>query len=108
MRRRRFLDALRPAWGLGLVNRACALALAAEGGNVFPPHQLFAPIRMLGDAVLRRRAWEVADRLGRDSTDDAEYVALTTLQVDALITFDPALEHTLVGVVETASLSDLR
>ena len=29
-------------------------------------------IRLLGDAVLRRRAWEVADRLGWASTYDAE------------------------------------
>ena len=36
-------------------------------------------IRLLGDAVLRRRAWEVADTLGLASTKDAEYVALTQL-----------------------------
>src|SRR5512137_1928253 len=40
------------------------------------------PIRLLGDAVLRRRAWELADRLGWASTYDAEYVALTQLQAD--------------------------
>jgi predicted nucleic acid-binding protein len=40
-------------------------------------------IRLLGDAVLRRRAWEIADRLGWASTYDAEYVALTQLQADA-------------------------
>ena len=34
------------------------------------------PIRLLGDAVLRRRAWELADRLGWAST--AEYLALTS------------------------------
>src|SRR3712207_1690767 len=34
-------------------------------------------IRLLGDAVLRRRAWEVADQLGWPTTYDAEYVALT-------------------------------
>src|SRR5213593_682961 len=33
------------------------------------------PIRLLGDAVLRRRAWEVADELGWAETYDAEYVA---------------------------------
>jgi len=30
------------------------------------------PIRLLGDAVLRRRAWEVADQLGWASTYTAE------------------------------------
>jgi predicted nucleic acid-binding protein len=31
------------------------------------------PIRLLGDAVLRRRAWEIAGQLGWASTYDAEY-----------------------------------
>ncbi len=31
------------------------------------------PIRLLGDAVLRRRAWEMADQLGWASIYDAEY-----------------------------------
>ncbi len=44
------------------------------------------PIRLLGDAVLRRRAWEIADQLGWAETYDAEYVALTLLQADAFVT----------------------
>ena len=35
------------------------------------------PIRLPGDAVLRRRAWDLADKLGWASTYDAEYIALT-------------------------------
>jgi predicted nucleic acid-binding protein len=66
------------------------------------------PIRLLGDAVLRRRAWELADELGWASTYDAEYVALTQLQADALITLDAELARSLEGVVETASLDALR
>ena len=62
------------------------------------------PIRLLGDAVLRRRAWEVADRLGWASTFDAEYVALTLLQGDALITLDSKLARSVKGIVETASI----
>ena len=31
------------------------------------------PIRLLGDAVLRRRAWDLADQLGWASTYNAEY-----------------------------------
>jgi hypothetical protein len=42
------------------------------------------PIRLLGDAVLRRRAWDLGDQLGWASTYNAEYVALTQLQADAL------------------------
>lgn len=48
-------------------------------------------IRYLGDAVLRRRAWLIAARAGMSSTYDAEYVALTALQADALVTEDDAL-----------------
>jgi predicted nucleic acid-binding protein len=65
------------------------------------------PIRLLGDAVLRRRAWEVADRLGWASTYDAEYVALTLLQGDALITLDSKLARSVKGIVETASIEVL-
>jgi predicted nucleic acid-binding protein len=66
------------------------------------------PIRLLGDAVLQRRAWEIADRLGWASTYDAEYVALTQLQADAFITLDVGLARSLGGIVRTATLDDLR
>jgi predicted nucleic acid-binding protein len=66
------------------------------------------PIRLLGDAVLRRRAWEVADRLGWASTYDAEYVALTLLQADAFITLDAELARSVEGIVSTASIDALR
>jgi predicted nucleic acid-binding protein len=65
-------------------------------------------IRLLGDAVLRRRAWEVADQLGWASTYDAEYVALTQLQADAFITLDAELGRSVDGIVETASVEALR
>ena len=65
------------------------------------------PIRLLGDAVLRRRAWDVAEQLGWASTYDAEYVALTQLQADALVTFDAKLARSVKGIVETASIDAL-
>jgi predicted nucleic acid-binding protein len=65
------------------------------------------PIRLLGDAVLRRRAWDLADRFGWASTYDAEYVALTQLQADALVTTDDALAAAVAGIVSTAVVSDL-
>ena len=65
-------------------------------------------IRLLGDAVLRRNAWKIADRLGWASTYDAEYVALTQLQADAFVTLDAELARTLEGIVETASIDALR
>src|SRR5256714_8230340 len=66
------------------------------------------PIRLLGDAVLRRRAWEIADQLGWASTYDAEYVALTQLQADAFVTMDAELARSVEGIVATASIDALR
>jgi predicted nucleic acid-binding protein len=66
------------------------------------------PIRLLGDAVLRRRAWDLADQLGWASTYDAEYVALTQLQADAFVTLDAELARSLEGIVATASIDALR
>ena len=66
------------------------------------------PVRLLGDAVLRRRAWDVADQLGWASTYDAEYVALTQLQADAFVTLDAALARSVEGVVPTATIDALR
>ena len=66
------------------------------------------PIRLLGDGVLRRRAWDIAERLGWASTYDAEYVALTQLQADAFVTLDAELARRIEGIVPTASIDDLR
>jgi predicted nucleic acid-binding protein len=62
------------------------------------------PIRLLGDAVLRRRAWDVADRLGWSSTFTAEYLALTELQGDAFVTLDADLARKVEGIVPTAPI----
>src|SRR5947209_1695999 len=66
------------------------------------------PIRLLGDAVLRRRAWDLADQLGWASTYNAEYVALTQLQAAAFITLGAELERSVEGIVATASIDALR
>ena len=66
------------------------------------------PIRLLGDAVLRRRAWDVAEQLGWAETYDAEYVALTQLQADAFITLDTQLARRVEGIVPTATIDALR
>ena len=75
-----------------------ALHEAVHAGDIPPDAALdrlagirAIPIRLLGDAVLRRRAWEVADQLGWASTYDAEYVAPTQLQADAFVTLDAEL-----------------
>ena len=65
-------------------------------------------IRLLGDAVLRRAAWEIADRLAWASTYDAEYLALTQLQGDAFVTLDPDLARRAEGIVTVATVDALR
>ena len=65
-------------------------------------------IRLLGDAVLRRLAWKIADQMAWESTYDAEYVALTQLQGDAFVTLDAALARSVEGIVAVATINDLR
>jgi len=60
------------------------------------------PVRLFGDAVLRRTSWKVADELGIASTYDAEYVALARLRGIALVTADADLTRAVVGLIETA------
>jgi predicted nucleic acid-binding protein len=66
------------------------------------------PIRLLGDAVLRRRAWQIAEQLGWAETYDAEYLALTQLQADAFVTLDAHLARQAEGVVPLATIDALR
>ena len=66
------------------------------------------PIRLLGDGVLRRRAWDLAEQLGWASTYNAEYVALTQLQADAFVTLDADLARSVEGIVTTAAIDALR
>ncbi|MFD2418601.1 type II toxin-antitoxin system VapC family toxin [Amycolatopsis pigmentata] len=64
-------------------------------------------IRLLGDRVLQATAWKVAETLGWPDTFDAEYIALTQLQADALITLDERLAAAAKKLVTLASIADL-
>jgi predicted nucleic acid-binding protein len=64
-------------------------------------------IRLLGDRVLQSVAWKVAGQLGWPDTFDAEYVALTQLQADALITLDRKLAHAVKDLVAVAPIEAL-
>lgn len=64
-------------------------------------------IRLLGDRVLQNVAWNVADRLGWPDTLDAEYVALTQLHADALITLDRQLARAVRDLVTVAPIEAL-
>lgn len=64
-------------------------------------------LRLLGDRVLQRTAWDVADRLGWPDTFDAEYVALTQLHADALVTLDRKLACSVTDLVTVAPFEAL-
>jgi predicted nucleic acid-binding protein len=64
-------------------------------------------IRLLGDRVSRRTAWRVARQHGWDTLRDAEYLAVTELQADALVTVDPGLAAAARDVVAVAAIGDL-
>lgn len=64
-------------------------------------------LRLLGDRVLHSVAWDVADQLGWSDTFDAEYVALTQLQADALVTLDERLARAVEDLVRVASVEEL-
>jgi predicted nucleic acid-binding protein len=64
-------------------------------------------VRFLGDKVLQRTAWKVADQLGWATTDDAEFVALTQLQADAFVTSDADLAQAARHLVKTAPIDAL-
>jgi len=64
-------------------------------------------MRLLGDRVSRGTAWRIARERGWDTLRDAEYLAITRLQADALVTVDPALAAMAEGVVPVVPLRAL-
>jgi predicted nucleic acid-binding protein len=64
-------------------------------------------MRLLGDRVSRRTAWQIARQHDWDTLRDAEYLALTRLQADALVTVDRHLAATARDAVAVAAIDDL-
>jgi predicted nucleic acid-binding protein len=64
-------------------------------------------IRLLGDRVSRRTAWQLAREHDWPTIREAEYLAMTKLQADALIAADPAIAAKASGIVPIARLDDL-
>jgi predicted nucleic acid-binding protein len=92
-----------------------ALYEAARRGQISPSEGIdrvtrinSMKVRFLGDKVLQRTAWRIADQLGWETTYDAEFVALTQLQADAFVTSDRDLAKAVSRLVETASIDALR
>lgn len=78
----------------------------AEGRRLL---EVFAgmPIRLLGDRVSRATAWKIAEEQGWEGTAEAEYLAVTRLQADALVALDPDLASRAEGIVPLADLGAL-
>lgn len=64
-------------------------------------------IRVLGDRVSRAVAWKLAREHGWGDLRHAEYIAVATLQADALITLDADLAAKAEGVVAVAAVPSL-
>lgn len=63
-------------------------------------------IRLLGDRSMQDHAWQIATELNLPTTYQAEYIALTQLQADALVTADDDLALAAQAFVTTASPAD--
>ncbi len=64
-------------------------------------------MRLLNDRVSRRTAWQIARHKDWDTLRDAEYLAITRLQADALVTVEPGLAATARDLVAVAATDDL-
>ncbi|WP_299956055.1 hypothetical protein [uncultured Modestobacter sp.] len=64
-------------------------------------------IRLLGDRVSRRVAWQLAREHGFDSATDAEFLAVTRLQADAYVTVDDAARTRADGIVPLGTVDQL-
>ncbi len=81
------LDAVR----CGRTSEREALALEARMTEV--------KMRLLGDRVSRRTAWRIAREQGWADLVEAEYVAVTRLQADALVSVDQQVARRLQSLV---------
>jgi len=64
-------------------------------------------VRVLGDRVSRSTAWRIAAELDWPEIDGAEYLAVASLQADALITDDPRLREAAAGITPLAAYDEL-
>lgn len=78
----------------GLLSERDALALHTRATET--------KIRLLGDRMSRRTAWNIALAQGWDELRDAEYISVVKLQADALVTSDARLAARAKGIVDVA------
>jgi len=65
-------------------------------------------IRLLGDRVSRATAWRIARQLDWEDTPVAEYLAVASLQADALVTSDPTIREVAGQFTTLASYDSLQ
>ncbi len=97
--------------------RSHALALLLEGvrsgelseQEALQQHDALTGLKMrlLGDRVSRRVAWKIAREQGWETTYEAEYLAVTMLQADGLVTVDPVLADMARNLVPLVPLDAL-
>ena len=93
---------------LSILYRAVrASELTPQEGRALLERVTELKIRLLGDRISRGTAWRIAEELGWDDTADAEYLAVTRLQADALVALDPRLARLAYGVVPLAEFEAL-
>jgi predicted nucleic acid-binding protein len=90
-----------------LFREVAAGALSRKEADQRLDHLRGLQIRLLGDRVLQGLAWTIAADLGWSDTFVAEYLALTKLQADALVTSDQELRRISSRVVPVAAMEDL-
>ena len=89
---------------LGQVRRG---ELTEQQANALHTRLTELDIRVLGDRVSRATSFQIANEQGWDTTYDAEYLAVTRLQADALVTVDEAMAAKARGIVPLAPVGAL-
>jgi hypothetical protein len=89
-----------------VVDCGVVLRLAEEGNTPDAAHELLAPTLLRSQTLSALHEAVSSGELAAD-TYTAEYVALTRLQADALVTLDADLARRLDGVVATAPFGAL-
>ena len=64
-------------------------------------------VRLLGDRISRRVAWDLALENGWSDLTDAEYIAVTSLQADALVAENRVLALKATGLVPLVDIEQL-
>lgn len=88
-----------------LFQRVCAGLMSEAQALEAHERATALKIRLLGDRVSRRTAWNMAQEQGWPNLHHAEYLAITRLQADALVALDPVLIAHARELVEVAPLA---